>query len=89
MNSGKTPTGKALQGTIGYTTNKQNKVIINMPRPWFPQVKNQIKVPLGVEATRENKGLIQRAIDRLQISLEDGNLHNPDGSFNQGERILN
>ncbi|MBF2016306.1 MAG: tyrosine-type recombinase/integrase [Rivularia sp. T60_A2020_040] len=85
MNSGKTPTGKALQGTIGFTTNKQNKVIINMPRPWFPKVKNQIKVPLGIEFSKDNQGLIQRAIDRLQIALEDGKLHNPDGSFNKYE----
>lgn len=83
MNSCKTPTGKALRGNIGYTTNKSGMVIINMPRTWFPLVKSQIKVPLGIKYDDENYFLIDKAINRLQIALEDGRLHNPDGTLNK------
>lgn len=83
MNSSKTPTGKALRGNIGYTTNKSGMVIINMPRTWFPQVKSQIKVPLGIKNEKDNHAQIDRAIARLQIALENGKLHNTDGTFNK------
>jgi integrase len=83
MNSNKTATGKALRGNIGYTTNKSGMVIINMPRTWFPLVKSQIKVPLGIKYKNDNHSLIDKAINRLQIALEDGRLHNPDGTLDK------
>lgn len=83
MDSNKTPTGKALRGNIGYTTNKSGMVVVNMPRSWFPLVKSQIKVPLGIKLEKDNHSQIDKAIARLQIALEDGKLHSPDGTLNK------
>ena len=54
-----------------------------MPRAYFPNVKNQIKVPLGVMDLPENQAIVERTIDRLQTALIEGELHNPDGTFNK------
>ncbi|MEO0969689.1 MAG: site-specific integrase [Cyanobacteria bacterium J06639_18] len=82
MKLDRTPSGKRRNGTVG-KTQQGGRVIVSMPRAYFPNVKNQIKVPLGVLDLPENQAIVERAIDRLQTALIEGELHNPDGTFNK------
>ncbi|MCE2697437.1 MAG: tyrosine-type recombinase/integrase [Nostocales cyanobacterium LE14-WE4] len=70
---------KAAKGSIGLMS-ESGRLKVNFPRQHFPK---QVRKGLQLEDNPENRAKAESIIKRLEVELEDGKLHNEDGSFNE------